>query len=133
MRTKKIAFAVLAAFALGLAAGPARAAGHSRDFKVIQAAVKDGHRADRAAAGREVRWFKVLIADGRSAEPQLRITLPVALIELVVASTDSRHYRFDDRHCDVDLKAIWRALKEAGPTALVQIEDEGAVIKIWLE
>ena len=132
MSTKKIAFAILAAFALGLAAGPARAAGHSRDFKVIQAAVKDGPRG-RAAAGREVRWFKVLVADGRSAEPQLRITLPVALIELLVASTDSRHYRFDDRHCDVDLKAIWRALKEAGPMALVQIEDEGAVIKIWLE
>lgn len=132
MSTKKIVFAVLAAFALGLAAGPARAAGHSHDFKVIQAAVKDGPR-DRAATGREVRWFKVLIADGRAAEPQLRITLPVALIELLVASTGSRHYRFDDRHGDVDLKAVWRALKEAGPMALVQIEDEGAVIKIWLE
>lgn len=132
MSLKKIAIVVLAVLALGLAAGPARAAGHSRDFKVIQTAVKDGHRAEPAAA-REVRWLKVLVADGRAAEPQVRITLPVALIELILASSDSRHFKFDDEHCDIDLKAVWQALKKAGPMALVQIEDEGTLIKVWLE
>lgn len=128
---KRTAFAIIVILAVIVLAAPAAAASRN-DFKVIQSAVKNSPKAE-AAEGREVRWFKVLITDGRVAEPQIRITLPVALIELILASSDSRHFRVDDEHCDIDLKAVWAALKAAGPMALVQIEDDGAIIKVWLE
>jgi hypothetical protein len=131
---KKTAIAILALFLLGAAAPPAAAADH-RDFKVIQAAVKKSPNPEYVE-GREVRWFKVLITDSRSSDAKIKLTLPVALIELILSSDATRHVRFDDGKrgpCEVDLKALWTELKKAGPMALVEIEDDGAVVKVWLE
>ena len=126
---KKTAFAILAVFCLGVLAAPTIAA-NTRDFKVIQKAVKQSRASDE---GREVRWFKVLITDTKSGPAKLKLTLPIALIEAVLSCTDGRHFKVDDGNCDIDLKAIFSALKKAGPLALVEIEDDGAVIKVWLE
>ncbi len=127
---KRTAIAILAVVALAALAGPCLAARHD-DFKVIQNAVKhspaDDHR-------HEVRWFKVLIQDGRSEEAAVKITLPIPVIEIVLASSDCRHFRVHDDRCEIDLKAVWTALKKAGPHALVEINgDDGAVLKVWLE
>jgi sugar phosphate isomerase/epimerase len=126
---KRTTLIILALFVLGALAAPAIAA-NRQDFKVIQNAVK---QAPAAESGREVKWFKVLITDSRSSEAKVKITLPVALIEAVLACTDGKHFKVDDGECDIDLKAVWSALKKAGPLALVEIEDDGAVIKVWLE
>jgi hypothetical protein len=126
---KKMTFLILAVFALGIFAAPAMAANRN-DFKVIQNAVK---QAPAAETGKEVKWFKVLIQDSKSSEAKVKITLPIALIEAVLACTDGKHFKVDDGNCDIDLKAIWAALKQAGPLALVEIEDDGAIIKVWLE
>jgi len=131
---KKTAIAILALFLLGAVALPA-AAGSRRDFKVIQAAVKKSPNPEYVE-GREVRWFKVLIADSRSSDAKIKLTLPVALIELILSCDATRHVKFDDGKrgsCEVDLKALWAELKKAGPMALVEIEDDGAVVKVWLE
>jgi hypothetical protein len=130
MNRKKTTLVILALFGLGLAAMPSPAASNDKDFKVIQRAVKQD---SAAATGGEVKWFKVLIMDSRSSEARVKITLPVALIEVILACSDGRHYRIDDDDCEIDLKAVWAALKKAGPMALVEIEDDGAVIKVWLE
>jgi len=132
---KKTAIAVMAAFLLGAAALPSAAAANRRDFKIIQAAVKKSPNPEYVE-GREVRWFKVLITDSRSSEAKIKLTLPVALIELLLSSDATRHVKFDDGKrgpCEVDLKALWAELKKAGPMALVEIEDDGAVVKVWLE
>ena len=126
---KRTTIVILALFCLGALAAPAVAA-NRQDFKVIQNAVK---QAPAAESGREVKWFKVLITDSRSSEAKVKITLPVALIEAVLACTDGKHFKVDDGECDIDLKAVWSALKKAGPMALVEIEDDGAIIKVWLE
>ena len=130
MNMKRTALIVLAILGFGLAAAPAFAAASEEDFKVIQRAVKQGSASD---AGGEVKWFKVLITDAKSSEARVKLTLPVALIEAVLACTDGRHFKVDDGHCEIDLKAVWAALKAAGPMALVEIEADGAVIKVWLE
>jgi len=127
---KKMTLALLALFALGALAAPALAASRN-DFKVIQNAVK---KAPDAGPAQECRWFKVLIQDPKSGEASLKITLPVALIEIILDSADSRHFKIDEDHCDIDVKAVWAALKKAGPLALVEIkDDDGAIIKVWLE
>ena len=126
---KKTTLVILALFCCGAFAAPALAA-NRHDFKVIQNAVK---QAPAAETGREVRWFKVLITDSKSGEGKVKLTLPVALIEAVLACTDGKHFKVDDGECDIDLKAVWAALKQAGPMALVEIEDDGAIIKVWLE
>jgi sugar phosphate isomerase/epimerase len=126
---KKTTLIILALFCLGALAAPA-VASNRQDFKVIQNAVK---QAPAAESGREVKWFKILITDSRSSQAKVKITLPVALIEAILACTDGKHFKVDDGECDIDLKAVWSALKKAGPLALVEIEDDGAVIKVWLE
>lgn len=126
---KRTTIIILALFALGAIAAPALAA-NSKDFKVIQNAVK---RAPAAEKGQEVAWLKVLIQDTRSSEARVKLTLPIALIEALLACTDGKHFKVDDGDCDIDLKAVWTALKKAGPLALVEINDDGAIIKVWLE
>jgi hypothetical protein len=126
---KRTTIVILALFALGAIAAPALAA-NSKDFKVIQNAVK---RAPAAEKGQEVAWLKVLIQDTRSSEARVKLTLPIALIEALLACTDGKHFKVDDGDCDIDLKAVWTALKKAGPLALVEINDDGAIIKVWLE
>ncbi|HSA94929.1 MAG TPA: hypothetical protein VLJ16_02675 [Acidobacteriota bacterium] len=135
MNTKtRRALIILATFSLGLvlAVGPASAASKDKDFRIIQRAVNQGS-APAAATRGEVKWFKVLISDNNSREARVKLTLPVALIEVLLACSDSRHFKVDDGDCEIDLKAVWAALKKAGPLALVEIEDDGAIIKVWLE
>jgi hypothetical protein len=130
---RRTAIVILAAFALGTLAGPAAAA-RNKEFKVIQDAVKKDPAAEKDKGhSREIRWFKVLIRDEGSDGGEIRVTLPAALIELVLANSDGHRFKVDDDHCEIDLKACWKALKKAGPHALVEIRDDGAVFKIWLE
>jgi len=130
---RRTAIVILAVFILGVLAGPVAAA-HSKEFKVIQNAVKQDPAAKKDRGhSREIRWFKVLIRDEGSDGGEIRVTLPAALIELVLANSDGHRFKVDDDHCEIDLKACWKALKKAGPHALVEIRGDGAVFKVWLE
>jgi len=59
--------------------------------------------------------------------------LPIALVEVVLKCSDTRHVRIDDDNCEIDLKALWAELKKAGPMALIEIQGDGEIIKVWLE
>lgn len=127
---RRTTIAILALAALIALAGPSLAASRN-DFKVIQNAVRQSSAPE---SRHELKWFKVLIQDHRSGRAAVKITLPIPVIELVLASSDSHHFRVHDDRCEIDLKAVWKALKEAGPQALVEIRgDDGAVLKVWLE
>lgn len=129
---KKTAFSIIVVLSAAVLAAPASAA-RKNDFKVIQAAVKNGAKAE-APEGREPRWLKVTIQDAGSGQAGVKITLPVVLIEAVLGSKDCRRFKVNEDGCEIDLKAVWSALKNAGPLALVEIKgDDGAVIKVWLE
>ena len=126
---KKISLVILGVFCLGILAAPAAAAKHN-DFKTIQKAVKKNPAYE---PGREAKWLKILITDSRDKEERVSVTLPLALIEVLLKCTDSRHFKVDDGNCEIDLKALFADLKKAGPAALIEIRDDGALIKIWLE
>jgi hypothetical protein len=131
---KRTALIALAAFALAALAVPASAA-RSKDFKVIQNAVKQDPAAEKGKdkrRGGEARFLKVVIRDGGDGA-EIKISLPVPLIELALAHTRGTRFKFDDEHGEVDLKACWRALKRSGPRAMVEIRDGGAVFRLWLE
>lgn len=132
---KKTALIVLAAFALGASAAPA-AASHSKEFKVIQNAVKRQPAAENEsgpARRREARSLRVLIQDDDGDGVEISLRLPVPLIELLVANGASRRFRIDDEHGEVDLEACWKALKKAGPRAMVEVRGDGALFRLWLE
>jgi len=126
---KKISLVILGVFCLGILTAPAAAANHD-DFKAIQKAVKKNPTYE---PGREAKWLKILITDKRDKGERVNITLPLSLVELILGCTDSRHFKVDDGDCEIDLKAIFKDLKKAGPAALIEIRDEDGLIKIWLE
>lgn len=124
------ALVILAAVGFGILAAPAGAAATHDDFKAIQKAVKKNPAYEK---GREARWLKILITDGRDKEERVSVTLPLALIEAVLKCTDSRHFKIDDGDCEIDLRALFADLKKAGPAALIEFREDGALIKVWFE
>jgi len=127
---KKLALAVLAAVCLGVLAAPVPAAAKDNDFKVIQKAVKRNPAYER---GREVRYLKILIVDLEHREERVSVTLPLFLIDLILGRADSRRFKVDDGDCEIDLKALYRDIKKAGPKRLIELRGEDGLIRIWLE
>jgi hypothetical protein len=127
---KKTAIAVVAVAALALLASPTLRAQNDDDFQAIQKAVKQNPAYEQ---GRDVKWFKVLITDTKTGKDKLRVTLPLVLVEVLANCTDGKHMKIDDAGCDIDFKALFAELKKLGPMALIEIMDEDALIKVWLE
>jgi hypothetical protein len=127
---KRTTIAIVAALAVCLLATPVLRAERGNDFQAIQKAVKQNPAYE---VGKEVRWFKVLITDTKSGKDKLRITLPISVVELLVNCADEKHMNFKDEGCGVDFKALFAELKKVGPMALIEIMDDDALIKVWLE
>ena len=127
---KKTTVTILAVIALTFLAAPVLRAERATDFQAIQKAVKQNPAYEE---GKEVKWFKVLITDTKTGTDKVRITLPLALIEALIKCSDDKDMKFKEKGCDVDLKVLCAELKKVGPMALIEITDEGALIKVWLE
>ncbi len=125
---KKITIFVLLAFVLTLAPSQFLLAKNS-DLQAIKKAVKENPNFE---AGQEVKWFKVLITDIKTNKAKVKVTLPVSLIELILEAEDD-HFKVDRDEYDVDIKEIFAELKKAGPMALIEIREEGELIKVWFE
>jgi len=125
---KKITIFVLLAFALSLAPANMLMAKDS-DLQAIKKAVKKNPNID---PDQEVKWFKILITDTRTKQDKVKITLPVSLIELILEA-DHDHFRIDRDEYDVDVREIFRELKKAGPMAIIEIFEDGELIKVWFE
>jgi len=127
---KKTAIAILAVVAFAFLSTPLLRAERANDFQAIQKAVKQNPAYEE---GKEAKWFKVLITDTKTGKDTVRITLPLALVEALVKCADDKSMKVKDHGCDIDLKALFAELKKVGPMALIEIMDEGALIKVWLE
>ncbi len=112
---------VLLASALAFAAA-------ADDYKVIKNAVKGA----AASGAKAPLFFRIEIRDRRSGHDDVKITLPVALVEVMLDACGKEKIKIDCGR-SVDLKQIWASLKAAGPLALVQVQDKDATVKIWLE
>lgn len=125
---KKITIFVLLAFVLSLAPAHMLMANDS-DLQAIKKAVKKNPNID---PDQEVKWFKILITDTRTKQDKVKITLPVSLIELILEA-DHDHFRIDRDEYDLDIREIFRELKKAGPMAIIEICEDGELIKVWFE
>lgn len=140
-RAKSLIAVSAIAAVFGSMAFAAPAAASDKDWRVIKNAVREDSR-PRGRRG-EAEWFKIIITDRHSREENLKLTLPLSLVEGIVkmASVHSRdrHVRcrdFDpdiDIDIDIDFEEILVQLKKAGPMSLFEIRDDDALIKIWIE
>jgi hypothetical protein len=91
--------------------------------------------APRARTGREPQWFKVRVVDRVTGRKKVTINLPLSLVRaLGDDSIDwgcrSGHGEHDKCHT-VHLSEVLRSL-ETGQE-LVEIEDDEATVKVWVE
>ncbi len=100
------------------------------DYKVIKNAVKAPEASKAGQKG--VQWFKIVVTGKGGNHENVKITLPVSLIETIINACPGKKYNFD-HGCQIDIQRVWRDLKAAGPLALVEVEDHGEMVKIWLE
>jgi hypothetical protein len=111
-----------------MAAGLFAAAGD--DYQVIKNAVKKSEAA--AGGAKNLQWLKIVVTGRDGAGEKVKITLPVSLVELMLNACPEK--KFNVEHgCEIDIQRIWNDLKAAGPMALVEIEDHGEAVKVWLE
>lgn len=97
------------------------------DYKVVKNAV---HNPDK---GGVAQWFKIVVTGKSDKGENVKITLPVSLVEIMMNATPEKEFRVNG-DCQVDLKRVWNDLKKAGPMSLVELETEdGETVKIWLE
>jgi hypothetical protein len=125
---KRCALFVAVAVLFVYLAAPVFAAGHEDDLQVIKKAVKGGHACE---PGRAVKWFKVLITDNKSGTDIVKVTLPISMAKLFARCAKDKHLHMDK--ADIDVAAALKDLREMGPMTLIEIVDDDATVKIWLE
>jgi hypothetical protein len=97
------------------------------DYKVVKNAVHN------PAGGGAAQWFKIVVTGKSGKADNVKVTLPVSLVEIMMNATPDKDFRIDG-DCHVDLKRVWNDLKKAGPMSLVEVETEdGETVRIWLE
>jgi len=123
----KLAAAAVALMFLSAAPSPAES---RDDIQVIKKAVKEN---PRCQPGKEVRWFKVLITDGKGKKDKVQITLPIFVVKALAKCAGDEPLRIDESRCDIKLSELLEDLTKAGPLSLLEISENGETVKIWLE
>jgi hypothetical protein len=107
---------------------PVLAGGNEDDLKVIKRAVRGDSVGE---PGRPAKWFKVLVIDNKTGTETLKLTLPISLAKLLADCDKDRHVHMDK--ADVDIASALKDLEKLAPMTLLEIVDDEATIKIWLE
>jgi len=96
-----------------------------KDYKVIKNAVKE-----KKDSG-EISWFRIEVTDKKTNKVKVKIKLPMSVIDLVAECEDD--IKIDNGKCNLKLKKILEELKKAGPTTLIEVEEDDVLVKIWIE
>jgi hypothetical protein len=137
--------AVTLALALAATAGAGLEASGEDDLAIVKKAVASRVVAQAAPAagearpavrtGREPQWFKVRVVDRGTGRKKVTINLPLSLVRALGDDTidwGCRNGEGDREKChSVRLSEVLRSL-EAGQE-LVEIEDDEATVKVWVE
>ncbi len=102
---------------------------------VAQAAPSTAEARPAVRTGREPQWFKVRVVDRGTGRRKVTINLPLSLVRALGDDTidwGCRSREADHEKChSVRLSEVLRSL-EAGQE-LVEIEDDEATVKVWVE
>lgn len=96
-----------------------------KDYKVIKNAVKQ-----KKDTG-EILCFRVEVTDKKTNKVKVKIKIPMSLIELVADCKDD--LKIGKEKCKLNLKKMLEELKKMGPTALIEVEEDDELVKIWIE
>jgi hypothetical protein len=100
------------------------------DYKVIKNAVKS--QGVSVSGQKDALWFRIVVTDKANAREEVKISLPVSLVEMMINACPDDKFKVD-HDCQLDIRKIWSELKKAGPLSLVEVEDHEETVKIWLE
>ncbi len=127
---KKVAIIVLIVFVFTFLLVNLTIAKNEDDLQAIKKAVKKNPNYE---AGKEVKWFKVLVTDNETKKDKVKITLPISLIEFFIKCSHDKHMKINRDDCEIDLKELFKELKKLGPTVFIEVVEDGETIKVWLE
>ncbi len=108
--------------------------GFARD--VAQDVKKTVKENPKFEAGKTAQWFKVLVTDSRTGKDKVKITLPIALAEVLAkyAGHDGKHcLKLDREDMDINLSELFAELKKLGSMMFIEVYEEDETVKIWLE
>jgi hypothetical protein len=126
---KKVIMAVLLVTFLCLTAGPSFTLDRD-DYQVIKKAVQENPKSQPAG---EAKWFKVLIVDKTTGKEKVKVTLPISLVEIFVRCAENKEIKMDGKNQNLNIEQLIEQLKKAGSMSIIEIDDEEAAIKVWLE
>jgi len=128
---KKTSTAILVVMTVAFLLGPYFLRADSRDdLQAIKKAVKENPAYE---AGKDVKWFKILVTDNKTGKDKVKVTMPIAIVEIFLRCADDKHLRMKESGCDIDLAAVFKELKAMGPMALIEVYEDDETVKIWLE
>jgi hypothetical protein len=127
---KKVAIIVLIVFVFTFLLVNLATAKNEDDLQAIKKAVKKNPEYE---AGKEVKWFKVLVTDNRTKKDKVKITVPISLIEFFIKCANDKHMRIHRDECDIDLKELFKELKKLGPTVFIEVVEDDETVKVWFE
>lgn len=100
------------------------------DYQVIKKAVQETSKVEPA---KEVKWFKVLVTDTKTGKERVRITMPIALVEIFARCADNKEVKLGRDVCSLNLPELLAELKKVGPLAIIEVNEEDETVKVWLE
>ena len=127
---KKVAIIVLIVFVFTFLLVNLATAKNNDDLQAIKKAVKKNPEYE---AGKEVKWFKVLVTDNQTKKDKIKITLPISLIEYFIKCAHDKHLKVNRDECDIDLKELFKELKKLGPTVFIEVVEDNETVKVWFE
>ncbi len=105
-------------------------AGDRDDYQFIKKAVQDTSEVEPA---KEVKWFKVLVTETKTGKEKVRITMPIALVEIFARCADNKEVKLGRDGSSLNLQKLLTELKKVGPLAIIEVNEEDEKVKVWLE
>ena len=100
------------------------------DIQAIKKAVKENPSYE---AGKEVKWFKLLVTDNKTNKVKVQITLPLSVVEVFLKCAGEKPMKIHGDECEIDLKELFKQLKEIGPMSIIEVYEDDETVKVWLE
>jgi len=83
-------------------------------------------------ADKDARVFKLLVLDKATGKEEVKLTIPVALLEWAAECCPEETLQLNSK-CRLSLNQLLDMLKKSGNQTLLEVEEKDKRIKIWFE